>query len=476
MPPSSAPSSRRSLRRRAGSAAAVVLSALAMVFTVATVPGSASTADTPPGDDIEQSANITLLASLGKADPLTATNSDLAFTGDYAVAGNYNGFTIYDIRNPRRPRTVSQVLCPGGQGDVTVSGDLLYFSVDYPRDSESCASAAWAPGGATAWEGVRIFDISDKRNPQYVAAVATQCGSHTHTVIPSDDGETDYVYVSSYDISRGAPGCEPPHDLVSIIEVPVDAPETAAVAAQPNFFPDGGNPDGNYSYETAGCHDFTAYAELDIAAGACMGDGLLLDISDPLEPYVIDQVRDTENFYFWHSATFSNDADKLVFMDELGGGGAATCNTEVGPNRGGNGIYHIEGEGDDRELVFQSYYKIPRHQADVENCVAHNGSLIPVPDRDIMVQAWYQGGVSVWDFTDSANPEEIAYFDRGPVNDERLVSGGPWSTYYYNGYIYSNEIARGFDVLRIRDPRTAGAQRYRFDEFTPQTQQHFGRW
>ena len=204
-----------------------------------------------------------------------------------------------------------------------------------------------------------------------------------------------------------------------------------------------------------------------LAAGACMGDGIILDIKDPVNPKVIDRVSDTTNFAFWHSATFNNKGTKVVFTDELGGGGAATCNANIGPTRGANAIYELSS---DNKLTFASYFKIPRHQYDTENCVAHNGSLVPLPGRDVMVQSWYQGGTSVWDFTDSANPKEIAWFDRGPYNEAALTIAGAWSTYYYNGYIYSNEIQRGFDVFDLRDPRTAPAKKVRMDIFNPQSQ------
>ncbi|MFE4646950.1 hypothetical protein ACFRFS_39125, partial [Streptomyces sp. NPDC056730] len=187
-------------------------------------------------------------------------------------------------------------------------------------------------------------------------------------------------------------------------------------------------------------------------------------------PRVIDQVQDNVNFAFWHSATFNQSANKVVFTDELGGGGAATCNAEIGPTRGADGIYDIVGKGDKRKLVFRSYYKIPRYQADTENCVAHNGSLIPVKGRDIMVQSWYQGGVSVWDFTNSSKPKEIAYFERGPISAETMVGGGTWSSYYYNGHIYSNDMVKGFDVLRLDDRVTDPAKRVRMSELNVQTQ------
>jgi hypothetical protein len=313
------------------------------------------------------------------------------------------------------------------------------------------------------------------RSPRYIAAVETKCGSHTHTLVPDKRGKADYLYIQSYGPRADYAKCQPPHDLISIIKVPRNNPTAAAVVAEPVIFPGGGFEGVPGSYPvgksaTSGCHDITAYPEKDLAAGACMGDGVLFDISDREHPRIIDSVRDTENFAFWHSATFNNNATKVVFTDELGGGGQATCNATFGDKRGADGIYDIVGKGDSRKLVFRSYYKISRYQADTENCVAHNGSLIPVKGKDLMVQAWYQGGVSVWDFTDSARPKEIAYFERGPVSNTQLITGGAWSTYYYNGYVYSNDIQKGFDVLKIDDPRVKKAERVRLDQLNVQTQ------
>ncbi|MDT0265949.1 hypothetical protein RM844_06545 [Streptomyces sp. DSM 44915] len=420
----------------------------------------------PDVDEIVHSDNITHLANVPRAEGL-GTNSDLVFQGKYAFAGNYNGFVVYDISRPRAPRVVSQVLCPGAQGDISVSGDLLFFSVDSSRSDDSCASEAQPATDPDSWEGIRVFDISDVRAPRYVAAVETACGSHTHTIVP--ERRNVYVYVSSYSPHATFPDCQPPHDGISVVKVPRHAPERAELSSFEVLFPDGGFPGDDSGSATSGCHDITAYPELDLAAGACMGDGLLLDISRPATPRVIDRVQDTEHFAFWHSATFSEDGRKIVFTDELGGGGAATCNAEIGDEFGANGIYHVTGRGDDRRLEFRSYFKIPRHQADTENCVAHNGSLIPVPGRDIMVQAWYQGGISVWEFTDSDRPREIGYFERGPVNGDRLSFGGAWSSYYYNGHIYSND-QKGLDVLRIDDRRTDPARGVRLSELNPQTQ------
>ncbi|MCX4587354.1 LVIVD repeat-containing protein [Streptomyces sp. NBC_01481] len=429
----------------------------------------------PPVDAVVHSDNIEHLVNIPK-DALKGTNSDLAFQGKYAYAGNYDGFRILDISNPKAPTTVAQVLCPGSQNDVSVSGDLLFLSTDSSRSDNSCSSTSQPATEKSSWEGMKIFDISDKRNPKYVAAVETACGSHTHTLVPKR--RNVYIYVASYSPNATFPDCRPPHDGISVIKVPRRSPEKAAVVNFPVLFPGegpdgGGNPGGPTNpgvSKTTGCHDITVLPSKDMAAGACMGDGILFDIEDPEHPKVIDQVQDNVNFAFWHSATFNQKANKVIFTDELGGGGAATCNAAIGPNRGADGIYDIVGRGENRKLVFRSYYKIPRHQADTENCVAHNGSLIPVKGRDIMVQAWYQGGVSVWDFTNSSKPREIAYFERGPLSADTMVSGGSWSAYYYNGYIYSNDIAKGFDVLKLDDRRTDPAKRVRMDELNVQTQ------
>ncbi|MEV8432548.1 LVIVD repeat-containing protein [Streptomyces chartreusis] len=441
--------------------------------TRAQVRESLADGEIPGQNEIVHSDNIEHLASVPK-DALQGTNSDLAFQGRYAFAGNYDGFRVFDISNPAAPTTVAQVLCPGSQNDISVSGNLLFLSTDSSRSDSSCNSTTQPVTEKSSWEGMKVFDISDKRNPKYVAAVETACGSHTHTLVP--ERRNVYVYVSSYSPDASYPDCQPPHDGISVIKVPRHAPEKAAVVNFPVLFP-GEGPDGGGNpgppggvRKTTGCHDITVLPSKDLAAGACMGDGILMSIADPEHPKVIDQVRDDVNFAFWHSATFNQKANKVVFTDELGGGSAATCNAEIGPDRGADGIYDIVGKGDKRKLVFRSYFKIPRHQAATENCVAHNGSLIPVKGKDIMVQGWYQGGISVWDFTDSRNPREIAYFDRGPLTTDVLRSAGSWSAYYYNDYIYSNELARGFDVLKLNDRRTAPARGVHLRELNVQTQ------
>ncbi|MFI5980451.1 LVIVD repeat-containing protein [Streptomyces sp. NPDC051555] len=436
-------------------------------------PATGTVSSEIPGqDEIVHSRNITPLANVPSANP-AVINSDIAFQGRYAYAGSYDGFTIYDIGNPSAPRTVTTVLCPGGQNDVSVSGDLLFLSTDSSRSDDSCNSVSQPATEKSSWEGIKIFDIRDKKNPKYIKSVETACGSHTHTLVPGKRGDV-YLYVSSYSPSAAFPDCQPPHDGISVVKVPKKDPRQASVVGFPVLFPDGGNPGAPTNpgvSQTTGCHDITVLPSKDLAAGACMGDGILFDISEPERPRVIDRVQDNVNFAFWHSATFNERADKVVFTDELGGGGGATCNEATGPSRGADGIYDITGRGDQRKLVFRGYYKIPRHQADTENCVAHNGSLVPVGGgRDIMVQAWYQGGVSVWDFTDSTRPKEIAYFERGPLSTDKLTLGGAWSAYYYNGHIYANDITKGLDVLRLDDWRTESAKWVWTDRLNVQSQ------
>jgi hypothetical protein len=460
------------------SVAAIGVAALAL--SVLTAPG-ASAQDFPAPDEIVSSPNMKHELNIPPTAPLAGSSSvgtDMAFQGRYAFVGNYLGFTIYDIKNPKKTKIVSQVLCPGSQNDISIIGNLVFLSTDSRRSDDSCSSTSQSDGSKAYWEGIKIFDVSDKRAPRYIKSVETACGSHTHTLVPSKDRRTAYLYVSSYSPSATISKCQPPHDLISIVEVPLRNPTAARLAATPVLFPDGGytgpnnginNPGG---VDTSGCHDITVYPEKDLAAGACMGDGVLFDISDRLNPRTIHRVQDSTNFAFWHSATFNNAGNKVIFTDELGGGGAATCNAETGQERGADGIYDIVGRGDHRKLVFRSYFKIDRFQTDDENCVAHNGSLLPVPGKDIMVQAWYMGGIQVWDFTDSARPKKIGFLERGPAADEN-TGGGSWSAYYYNGYIFSSDLGKGFDVISINDPRTNPAKYVRMNELNVQTQGNF---
>ena len=402
---------------------------------------------------------------------LNFANTDMAFHNNMMIAGNYHGFNIYDISDPVRPQLMSSVVCPGGQGDVSVVGNLLIMSVEQNRGRLDCGLEGVSERVSDErFRGIRIFDVSDFRMPVQVAAVQTCRGSHTHTVVNNPDETGNLlVYISGTSYVRPGEeleGCvdESPFKdensarfRIEVVEIPMARPQDARIVSRPQVFADpvsgviaslweGGDhgPGTNRTGETNHCHDITAFPELGIAAGACSGNGILFDISDPLNPKRLDQVTDT-GFAYWHSATFNNDGTKVLFTDEWGGGSRARCRAFDPMNWGGNAIYDIV----DGKLEFRAHYKMPAPQSDQENCVAHNGSLIPVPGRDLFVQSWYQGGISIMDFTDSANPVEIAYFDRGPVDSETLVMGGYWSSYWYKGAIYGTEIARGVDVFEL---------------------------
>ena len=402
---------------------------------------------------------------------LNFANSDLAFRESLMFVGNYHGFNVYDIENPRSPRRIASVVCPGGQGDVSVHGNLLFMSVEQTRGRIDCGTQGVAPAVSTErFRGVRIFDISEPGRPRQVAAVQTCRGSHTHTLVTDpDDRATIYVYGSGTNSVRSpeelaeCSALDPKEDVntalasIDVIQVPLAAPQNARIVNRPRIFADaasgalaglwqGGThgPGTQASRQTDQCHDITVFPEIGLAAGACSGNGLLLDISDPMNPVRLDYVAD-RNFAYWHSATFNNDGTKVVFTDEWGGGTRPRCRASDPPTWGANAIFDIV----DRKLRFAGYYKLPAPQTEQENCVAHNGSIVPVPGRDIMVQGWYQGGVSVFDFTDSAHPVEIAFFDRGPLDAAQLIIAGYWSTYWYNGYIYGSEIARGLDIFRL---------------------------
>jgi len=476
---------------------------------------------------------MTLVATMPKPsgfdDPgarggLSFANSDLAFRGTMVIQGNFNGLNFYSVEDPTRPRLMTSLVCPGGQGDVSVFGTLLFMSVEETRGRIDCGvppapaaapeppppppppAATPAPANPTdgqvapaaqpnqagpqapqgrgrgrgrgplppdpaRFRGVRIFDISDPSKPKQVAAVQTCRGSHTHTLVTNPrDKSRIYVYGQGTSGVRSAeelagcsaaqdPGADPNTALFSIdvIEVPLAAPAKARIVNRPRIFADpttgavsglwqGGTHGAGTqtSGQTTACHDITAYSAIGLAAGACGGNGILLDITDPVHPVRIDDVVDP-SFAYWHSASFNNDGTKVLFTDEWGGGTNPRCRATDPLNWGADAIFTLV----NKRLKFASYFKMPAAQTDQENCVAHNGSLVPVPGRDIKVQAWYQGGASVFDFTDASRPVEIAYFDRGPIDATRLVTGGYWSTYWYNGLIYGSEIARGLDILKL---------------------------
>ncbi len=407
----------------------------------------------------------------GERSPLLSfSNTDMAFFGDKMVVGSYHGFNIYQLQEDGVPKHFSSVVCPGGQGDVSIVGDLLIMSVEQTRGRVDCGLQGVSDDiSAERFRGLRIFDISNPARPVQVGQVQTCRGSHTHSVVsgPGKDGKI-IVYNSGTSSVRdgeeleGCVGNIPGDDRtalfrIDVIEIPVDDPSKARIIDSPAVFADpktgrlaglwqGGDhgDDTQKTSQTNQCHDITVFPELKIAAGACSGNGIIFDISDPLNPKRIDEVVDT-GFAYWHSATFNNDGSKVLFTDEWGGGGRPRCLAYDPKEWGADAFYDIV----DGQLEFRSYYKLPAPQVEQENCVAHNGSIIPVPGRDIFAQAWYQGGLSVIDFTDSANPVEIAYFDRGPIHEKRLLLGGYWSTYWYNGKIYGTEIARGLDVMAL---------------------------
>jgi hypothetical protein len=460
----------------------------------------------------------------GKA--LGATHSDLAFSGNYAIMGNYNGFEIFDISNPAKPVLAQQYLCPASQNDVSVYRNLIFMSSEATNSRSDCGfDGVPDPVSKERVRGIRVFDIADIKHPKLVTTVQTCRGSHTHTVVtqPGDDNNV-FIYVSGTAGVRSADevagcldaGSDDPNSArfrLEVIKVPLRTPAQAAIVSSPRVFNDLPVPPksadrdasdardreaaaaarGTPPADAAGggrgrgrgnggpppaptgpnqCHDITVYPEIGLAGGACAGLGLLLDIHDPAHPVRLDSAADP-NMSFWHSATFSNDGKKVLFTDEWGGGGQPRCRATDKMEWGADALFTIE----NNKLTFHSYYKMPAAQTSFENCVAHNGSLIPIPGRDIMVQSWYQGGVSIFDWTDIDHPKEIAYFDRGPVDGTRMSMGGSWSAYWYNGVIVSSEIARGLDIYElvpnglITENELAAAKTVKMPYVNPQDQQ-----
>ncbi len=417
---------------------------------------------------------------------LAFANSDMAFQGNHLFQGNFHGVNIFDITHPANASLLTSLVCPGGQGDVSVYKNLMFMSVEMPNGRLDCGVQGFPPeppppagekkknrppaAQKDRFRGVRIFDISDIKNPKQVAAVQTCRGSHTHTLVLDPNDKNDaYIYVSGTSFVRqpeelaGCSGEKPDKDpntalfRIDVIKVPLAAPQDAEIVSSPRVFIDprtgainGLNNGGSHGKgeekpaDTNQCHDITVYSAIGLAAGACSGNGILLDVKDPVNPKRLDAVNDP-NYSYWHSASFSNDGTKVLFTDEWGGGLGARCRGNDPNKWGADAIFNLK----DNKLAFANYYKLPAAQGDSENCVAHNGSLLPVPGRDIEVQAWYQGGVSIVDFTDPAKPFEIAYFDRGPIDPKILILGGEWSAYWYNGHIYASEIARGLDIFEL---------------------------
>ena len=444
-------------------------------------------------DEDEEIKTIEDKARNSRYPMLSFSNTDMAFSQDLLVTGSYHGFNIYTLINNGIPELLSSVICPGGQGDVSIVEHLLIMSVEQTRGRIDCGrQGAGSEPTPDRFRGIRIFDISNPQNPRQVGIVQTCRGSHTHSVVNARTKEGKIiVYNSGTSSVRDQEELETcfeaiPGDnrtalfRIDVIEIPIDNPSASRIVKSPTVFADEetgvlaglwrGGDHGDETQRTSRtdqCHDITVYPSAQIAAGACSGNGILFDISDPYNPTRIDVVSDS-GFAYWHSATFNNDATKVVFTDEWGGGGRPRCRAWDPLDWGANAIYDIV----DGKLIFKSYYKMSAPQQETENCVAHNGSIVPIPNKDIMVQAWYQGGLSVLDFTDSENPIEIAYFDRGPISDEKLVTGGYWSAYFYEGNIYATEIARGLDVFQLtpsnfltKDEITAAT--YAFPEIGP---------
>jgi uncharacterized protein (DUF305 family) len=444
--------------------------------------------------DEEEEESLTQFAE--RSPLLDFANTDMAFFDDIMIAGNYHGFNIYKLGDDGVPTLMSSVVCPGGQGDVSVHENLLIMSVEQTRGRVDCGlQGVEGDVSDERFRGLRIFDISDLTAVRQVGQVQTCRGSHTHSIVSADD-EKLIVYNSGTSRVRKQEELARCIDNVAdsrtalfsidVIEIPRANPAAARITSSPRVFSDnetgeiaglwkgGESEDGaQNTRQTNQCHDITVFPALKLAAGACSGNGIIIDISDPYNPVRTDSVFD-KGFAYWHSATFNNDGTKVIFTDEWGGGGRPRCKASDPMTWGANAIYDIV----DGKLEFRSHYKMPGPQSETENCVAHNGSIIPVPGRDIFVQSWYQGGISVMDFTDSSNPKEIAFFDRGPINKDQLVVGGYWSSYWYNGRVYATEITRGVDVFALEasehltseEIAAAEAASYANTRFNPQTQ------
>ena len=458
--------------------------------TVATVAGAQADANTDPRvglkagwkDAGEAARGMTLVGHGQKPEGFYNPDnlgdfgyleSDLAFDGHYVFQGSFHGLQIWDVSDPTHPVLRTTMVCPGGQGDPSIYGNLMFMSVEETRGRIDCGTQGVKDTVSTErFRGVRIFDISDLDHPKKIVDVQTCRGSHTHTLIPDPkDKNILWVYVSGTSTVRpgaelaGCSGAEPEKDpntslfRIEVIRVPLSSPQDAKVVSSPRIFADAktGAVDGlekehnakdtlHATARTDQCHDITAYPAIGLAAGACSGNGILLDIRNPGQPKRIAEISDP-NFAYWHSATFSNDGKKVLFTDEWGGGVAPRCRASDPKKWGADAIYTI---GADNKMTMGGFYKMPAPMPETANCVAHNGSLIPIPGRDVMAQGWYQGGVSVFDFTDAAHPKEIAFFERGPMDSTKLLIAGFWNAYWFNGHVYGSEIGRGLDIFDLK--------------------------
>ncbi len=414
-----------------------------------------------------QTQNLKSLASVSRTRPQSNyRNSDLAFWRNLVFAGHYDGFQIVDAFNPERPTRLVDFPCPGSQHDVSVWNDLLFVSVETPRSSPNCDSVPQSPG----FEGIRIFDVGDPTAPRLLAGVPTDCGSHTHTLVPDTENRRVLLYVASYtasviaksaygnECSRFDENGERAHNKISVVEVPLRNPAAAEVVNEPRI------PQNDYRNTPGfqGCHDISVFMDIDRAAAACMGEGQIWDISDKEDPKVLARIHNP-NIEFFHSATFSWDGRTVVFGDEAGGGTQPRCRAQDPSTLGALWFYDTASldvmDGSTVEPAL-SHFKQPRIQGDAANCTMHNFNVLPMKQRNVLVSSAYAAGTTVVDFTDPSKPTEVGHWDPHGANT--------WSSYWYNGRIFTNDSGRGIDVLNLSDRVRAGAQRLRHSN--PQTQ------
>ena len=408
------------------------------------------------------SDNMSLLANFDEG-PASEDGSDLAFWGRTVILPTYSRLRLVDVTDPLSPRKIGELACPGPQNDVSVWGSLVFMSVDSPRTSSDCgagaASLAQQEAG-TDWEGIRVISIADPANPTQVAAVRTSCGSHTNTLVPDESNGRVLVYVNSYPTVgvRSRTCNDATHEQLSVVEVPLAAPEQAKVVSTPKVT---ATTPGN------GCHDVTVLTEQKIAAAACLQETQLWDISDQVNPKVISTFKNPE-IMFDHSAAFSFDGRTLVVGDEFAGAAAPhSCATQTQPAKfGALWFYDIS---DRRRPVAKSSYQLER-QGPLALCTAHNFNVVPLADgRDVLVSAFYEGGTVVLDFTNPAAPRKVgSYIAKTPD------SADTWSAYWYDGLIYTNNSggspgSRGMDVMALDDPVVASA--LTLGRLNPQTQE-----